>query len=82
MIDEIRSGLLEEVKDVNPRSMTGSGDVKDSGASSPDQKRGEDADGTDGGADSDGSDASDSDGSDASDADGTDSADADGSDNK
>ena len=90
MSDEIRSGLLDDVQDLDPRSMAGSGV---GGGSTPgtrtdtDQDASDtaDADGTDG-ADADGSDASDADGSDSdsdasdSDSDGSDASDADGTD--
>lgn len=85
MSDAIRSGLLHDVKDLEPRVLASAADTTDSGGASPDQRRGGDSDASD--ADADGSDASDtdatdgdSDGSDAADADGTD-GDADGTDN-
>lgn len=83
MSEEVRSGLIQEVSDLDSPLLAMSGDLKDSGTSHSDQKKGDsdssdhDADGSD--SDSDGSD-SDSDGSD-SDSDGSDSADADGTDN-
>ena len=68
MNEEIESGLIQDVRDLEPAALNASpADGKD-GA---DQKRGGDSDGTD---------AQDNDGTDSGDADGTDSADADGTD--
>lgn len=87
MSDQIRSGLLKDVKELDPTMVMTAGDVKDSGGMSPDQKPGadrdsadQDADGSDSG-DTDASDKADTDGSDSSDADGSDGSDADGTDN-
>jgi hypothetical protein len=78
MSDEIRSGLLHEVKDLEPRVLGATGDAKDAGSPEADRTKG-DTDGTDG-ADADGTDGGDTDASDSADADGTDSADADATD--
>lgn len=68
MNEEIESGLIQDVRDLEPVALNASpGDARDSA----DQKRGGDSDGTD---------AQDNDGTDSGDADGTDSADADGTD--
>lgn len=66
MNEEIESGLIQDVRDLEPAALNASpADGKDSA----DPKR-----------DSDGTDAQDNDGTDSGDADGTDSADADGTD--
>jgi len=65
MSEEIKSGLIQDVRDLEPEPLNA-------------QKRG-DSDGTD--ADSDGTDSGDADGTDSGDADGTDGGDGDHADN-
>lgn len=84
MSHEIRTGLLHDVRDLDPHAISASAtDGQDSGAMMPrkdldaDQTDKSDADGSDN--DSDASDR-DADGSDSGDADGTDKGDADGTD--
>lgn len=72
MSEEINSGLLEDVRDLDPHVLQASP------ADGTDGDRKADSDRTDG--DSDG-DSADSDGTDSGDSDGTDSGDADGTDN-
>ena len=80
MKEREESGLIQDVRELEPRSMSASAaDGRDGGSASPDRKRGSDSDGTDGG-DSDGTDSSDNDGTDGGDSDGTDSGDNDGTD--
>lgn len=79
MSDEIRSGLLEDVKDLEPRSMGGVSGGGSTPKMTDTDRTDADQDGTDAG-DSDGTDAGDADGTDAMDADGTDAGDADGTD--
>lgn len=79
MNEEIKSGLLQDVRDLEPGALAAAAaDQRDSGSAVPDQKRGGDSDGTDT-KDSDGTDSGDADGTDKGDADGTD-ADTDGTD--
>ena len=87
MSDEIRTGLLQDVRELDPRTLSASADADgNDGSMAPGGKNdrdttdGSDADGTDAG-DSDATDKGDSDGSDATDSDGTDGGDADGTDN-
>jgi hypothetical protein len=68
MNDEIKSRLLQDVRDLEPRSFS----------AGPDGKK-TDTDGTDGG-DTDGTDGGDTDGTDGGDTDGTDGGDSDGTD--
>lgn len=68
MNEEIESGLIQDVRDLEPVALNAS---YTDGKDAADQKRGGDSDGTD---------AQDNDGTDSGDADGTDSADADGTD--
>lgn len=86
MNEEINSGLIQDVRDLEPRMATAGADSDGTDSAAPGQKRGDtdatdaDADGTDG-ADTDGTDNGDSDGTDNGDSDGTDTkADADGTD--
>lgn len=91
MSEEIRTGLLQDVRDLDNRAMSASAaDGTDGGAMMPkkDQDAADksDADGTDTDSDardrdSDGTDSGDSDGTDSGDADGTDKHDSDGTDN-
>jgi hypothetical protein len=85
MNEENNSGLLQDVRDLEPAVLAMAADGTDGGSagsmSVPDHKRGGDSDGTDT-QDSDGTDAGDSDGTDAGgDSDGTDAGDSDGTDN-
>ena len=66
MSEEIESGLIQDVRDLDPVALNAS---PADGTDGSDQKRSGDSDGTD---------AQDSDGTDSGDADGTDSGDADG----
>jgi hypothetical protein len=81
MNEEINSGLLQDVRDLDPRPLSASA----TDGTDADQKV--DRDRTDGDSDSgkagdtDGTDAGDTDGTDSGDSDGTDSGDADGTDN-
>ena len=68
MSEEIKSPLLQDVRDLEPRSF------------SADPGRKGDTDGTDGGGDTDGTDSGDTDGTDGGDTDGTDGGDSDGTD--
>jgi hypothetical protein len=69
MNEEIESGLIQDVRDLEPSAFAAApGDAKDTA----DQKRAGDSDGTD---------TKDNDGTDSGDADGTDSGDTDGTDN-
>jgi hypothetical protein len=91
MSEEIRTGLIKDVRDLDPQALAAAAaDGTDGGAMMPkkdhDKSDKSDADGTDTDSDatdrdSDGTDAGDADGTDSADADGTDSADADGTDN-
>lgn len=86
MNEEIKTGLLQDVRDLEPVALSASAaDGTDTG----DQKKKtgdsdgtdtQDSDGTDSG-DADGTDKTDSDGTDSGDGDGTDAGDADGTDN-
>jgi hypothetical protein len=82
MSEDINSGLIQDVRDLDSHAMHASpadGTDGDRKADSDGTDRGGDTDG-DTGADNDGTDSGDSDGTD-SDSDGTDSGDADGTDN-
>jgi hypothetical protein len=92
MSEEIRTGLLQDVRDLDGRAISASAaDGTDGGGAMMPKKDHDaadksDADGTDTDSDakdrdSDGTDAGDSDGTDAGDADGTDKGDSDGTDN-
>ena len=73
MSEEIDSRLIQEVRDLEPRSYSAAG---------PDHKDGTDGADTDGadGGDTDGTDGGDTDGTDGGDTDGTDGGDSDGTD--
>jgi len=75
MSEEINSGLLQDVRDLEPRSYSAAGPDKKDGTDKAD------TDSTDGG-DSDGTDKADTDGTDGGDTDGTDGGDSDGTDHK
>lgn len=87
MNEETRSGLFEDVSDLDAAALSasaaagGTSPMKMTDRTDADQDSTDagDADGTDAG-DADGTDAGDTDGTDAGDADGTDASDADGSD--
>ena len=76
MNEEIESGLIQDVRDLEPVALNAS---PADGTDAADQKRSGDSDGTDA-KDSDGTDSGDADGTDSGDADGTD-GDGDGTDN-
>lgn len=90
MSDEIRTGLLQDVRELDPRTLSASADADgNDGSMAPGGKKKHDGDSTDA-SDADGTDAGDSDatdkggdsdGSDKTDSDGTDGGDADGTDN-
>jgi hypothetical protein len=74
MSNDIESGLIQDIRNLEPNQLSSMGDGSDTG----DQKKKGDTDGTD--ADTDGTDSGDTDGTDAGDTDGTDGGDADGTD--
>lgn len=87
MSEEIRTGLLQDVRELEPLAFSASAADGQDGGTMPGKKDSDadaadksDADGTDSG-DSDATDRGDSDGTDAGDSDGTDRGDADGTDN-
>ncbi|HEX6094721.1 MAG TPA: hypothetical protein VF432_00250 [Thermoanaerobaculia bacterium] len=76
MNEEIQSGLIQDVSDLEPSALHAS---PADGTDATNQKRGGDSDGTDA-QDDDGTDSGDADGTDNGDGDGTDNGDADGTD--
>jgi hypothetical protein len=87
MNEEVESGLLQDVKELDAVAYATAADGTDGARTVPDQKKKGDSDGTDGtdgdgtdGQDTDGTDG-DTDGTDSGDADGTDGGDSDGTDN-
>jgi hypothetical protein len=78
MNEEINSGLLQDVRDLEPALSASAADGTDGGTDGSPMKKG-DTDGTDA-EDQDGTDATDADGTDDTDTDGTDDTDSDGTD--
>jgi hypothetical protein len=75
MSEEINSGLLQDVRDLDPHALSASP------ADGTDGDKKADQDNTDSGGDTDGDTGGDNDGTDSGDSDGTDGGDADGTDN-